>query len=778
MTEGSNSDGLTLVVTWIAPADNGGSAITTYDVRFIKTVDDETDDDNWTVEEDVWTSTTGGALEYTISGLDPSVEYDIQVRAINANGPGPWSALTAATPGNEAPTLTGPTSVPYDENGTGPVATYSAADPEGATIAWSLSGADSDAFSGDAGVLTFNSPPDYEAPADDGHNNVYQVTMRASDGTNTTRRAVTVTVTNVDEAGSVTLSSVQPQVGTPFVATLTDPDGQISATTWVWERSSDETTWTPIGGETAKSYTPVAGDTGNFLRATATYTDGAGSGKSEKCAAPHRVRSAPVTNSAPTFPTSTLDLAVQVNLGAGSDVGAPVTAQDPENDPLTYTLTGPDTACFSIDWISGQITVAPGGGARCADLAKSGPTSRATVYRVTVVATDPSGVSASIPISITVGSSGGGGDATLRSLSLSRVTLRPSFSSSQTGYTASVANTVTRTTVSATPNHAHASVAVTWAAGPPSSFPASPSTGMEVTLVDGENTSKVTVTAQNGTLKTYQVVVTRRLPNGGGGGGGGGGDDSRDLHGNTPAAATRVRLASTAPWASSTAGQINTADDTGYFEFHLPHAGVLVVETTGTTDTVGTVWQAGAEPARAEGGGTGRNFRLSLRVQAGPVVVAVAGATGRYSVETYLVVGYLENPGRDSFQSGIGVLSGWVCTADTVELEIETESGAVERHVTAYGTERLDTLDIYRDVDNGFGLLFNWNRLGDGEHTVVALVDGVELGRATVTVTTLGEEFLHGAAGECVVEDFPSPGERVTLEWQQNQQNFVITGVE
>ena len=82
------------------------------------------------------------------------------------------------------------------------------------------------------------------------------------------------------------------------------------------------------------------------------------------------------------------------------------------------------------------------------------------------------------------------------------------------------------------------------------------------------------------------------------------------------------------------------------------------------------------------------------------------------------------------------------------------------------------------DTDNGFGVLFNWNRLGDGEHTVIALVDGVELGRAVVTVTTLGQEFLRGAEGECVVEDFPSPGETVTLEWQQNQQNFVITAVE
>ncbi len=141
-------------------------------------------------------------------------------------------------------------------------------------------------------------------------------------------------------------------------------------------------------------------------------------------------------------------------------------------------------------------------------------------------------------------------------------------------------------------------------------------------------------------------------------------------------------------------------------------------------------------------------------------------------------VGYLENPGAGSFQSGIGLISGWVCDADEVEIAI----GAAGTQMAAYGTERLDTLDTCGDTDNGFGLLFNWNHLGDGAHTVVAYVDEVELGRATVTVTTVGEgteeEFLRGVEGECVVEDFPSPGETVRLEWQQNNQNFVITDVE
>ncbi len=90
----------------------------------------------------------------------------------------------------------------------------------------------------------------------------------------------------------------------------------------------------------------------------------------------------------------------------------------------------------------------------------------------------------------------------------------------------------------------------------------------------------------------------------------------------------------------------------------------------------------------------------------------------------------------------------------------------------------MDTLDVCGDTDNGFGLLFNWNLLGDGAHAVIATVDGTELARTTVRVTTLGEEFVRDAVGECTVTDFPHPGETVTLTWQESSQNFVITDVE
>ena len=50
----------------------------------------------------------------------------------------------------------------YPENGTEPVATFTAVDPEGKDIVWSLGGADAGDFKIDGGVLTFKKSPDFE----------------------------------------------------------------------------------------------------------------------------------------------------------------------------------------------------------------------------------------------------------------------------------------------------------------------------------------------------------------------------------------------------------------------------------------------------------------------------------------------------------------------------------------------------------------------------------------------------------------------------------------
>ncbi len=142
----------------------------------------------------------------------------------------------------------------------------------------------------------------------------------------------------------------------------------------------------------------------------------------------------------------------------------------------------------------------------------------------------------------------------------------------------------------------------------------------------------------------------------------------------------------------------------------------------------------------------------------------------------------LENPQPNSFQSGIGVISGWVCEAERIEIVFDPGTATEETWRAGYKTTREDTEYtpegevLCGDTDNGFGLLYNWNRLDDGVHTVSARADGVEFGRATFTVTTLGKDFRDDVSGEFVVEDFPVEGSDVTLIWQQSLQNFVIRG--
>ena len=84
-----------LTIAWTAPTDTGTSAIRAYDLRYIETSADETVDSNWTVRDNAWTS---GDLEYTIPNLTDGTAYDIQVRAVNDDGDGPWSGTAVGTP--------------------------------------------------------------------------------------------------------------------------------------------------------------------------------------------------------------------------------------------------------------------------------------------------------------------------------------------------------------------------------------------------------------------------------------------------------------------------------------------------------------------------------------------------------------------------------------------------------------------------------------------------------------------------------------------------------
>ncbi len=184
------------------------------------------------------------------------------------------------------------------ENNTNAVHTCIVHDPNGSPIqaAWSLDmdreeQQDEDKFTlSSNGLLEFKSSPDYESPAssnsEDG--NIYVAQVIADVSYIVVRGLITVTVTDVDEEGTVTLSTTAPVVGHPLGSVLGEPDGGVTDLRWQWlRRLSGTKRWEDVSSSRARSeefhqgqgYTPKPGDVGYELRATVGYTDVHGPGK-------------------------------------------------------------------------------------------------------------------------------------------------------------------------------------------------------------------------------------------------------------------------------------------------------------------------------------------------------------------------------------------------------------------------------------------------------------------------------------------------------------------
>ncbi len=274
----------------------------------------------------------------------------------NDDGLGIDSLTFSVAASNQPPTITSAATFNAPENTTA-VGTVTATDPENATLTYSISGGvDAALFSinSSTGALTFLTAPSFESPTDAGGNNVYDVTVQASDGTNNVTQAIAVTVTDVNEAPTITSAATfnAPENTTAVgTVTATDPEnatltysisGGVDAALFSINSSTGALTFltapsfespTDAGGNNVYDVTVQASDgTNNVTQAIAvTVTD---------------VNEAPTITSAATF-----------NAPENTTAVGTVTATDPENATLTYSISGGvDAALFSINSSTGALT--------------------------------------------------------------------------------------------------------------------------------------------------------------------------------------------------------------------------------------------------------------------------------------------------------------------------------------------------------------------------------------------------------------------------------------
>ena len=208
----------------------------------------------------------------------------------------------------------------------------------GATVTYSLSGADMAFFSIDAGgTLTFNDAPDFEMPRGmaiaAGNTNDYALTVTATASSLTTELSITVSVTNVNEAP--VLAAITPgtfieyTAGTIAIA-ATDEDGTSTTLSFALTGeahgatlSGSTFTWTPgeDDGGVARMFSVTVTDDGSpMMSDTATFT----------------ITAAELANRAPTSAT----IAGAATVVSPNTLTLTATGVDPDTgDTLTFSWT-------------------------------------------------------------------------------------------------------------------------------------------------------------------------------------------------------------------------------------------------------------------------------------------------------------------------------------------------------------------------------------------------------------------------------------------------------
>jgi hypothetical protein len=306
---------------------------------------------------------SGGNNVYdvTVQVSDTHLATDSQNIHVNVNNVAETPVITSNGGGASA-------AITVSENLTA-VTTVVATDGDGTTPTYSIvGGADSALFtiSTSTGVLSFNSAPNFEAPNDSGPNNVYDVTVRASDGSLWDDQAIAVQVINANEPPVITSGSGAASIALSIsenntaVTTVTATDVDAGTTLTYSIVGGADSALFSINSSGTLSFTsapnfeaPLDSGPNNVYDVTVQVSDGALSDTQAIAVTVNNVNEAPVITSNSGGTTAATSVA------ENSTFVTTVTATDPDASPtLTYSIIagGADSARFTIVASTGALS--------------------------------------------------------------------------------------------------------------------------------------------------------------------------------------------------------------------------------------------------------------------------------------------------------------------------------------------------------------------------------------------------------------------------------------
>ena len=322
-----------------------------------------------------------GVRARTIKSLNDGTTYEVSVRARNPEGRSPWSKPTYATT-HGAPVFGADAfERSVAENaaaGTAVGDPVAAEDVNGDALSYRfLAGADEGLFAmhAETGQIEVGAGAalDYEADS------VLTVRVEASDGALSDTAAVTIRLLDEPAPGRPAAPEVAGGVRSLAVSWAEPANEGPAITGYVLQhRERDAQAWpdaVPVGDVLSHAIGGLNDGTAYEVRVRAVSPEGKG-----EWSEPGEGTTA--SNDPPAFGAAAFERSVAENAAAGTEVGEPVVATDPNaGDTLSYRFAaGGDEASFEIDAETGQIAVA-----ESADLDYE---SGEVLYTVTVEASD------------------------------------------------------------------------------------------------------------------------------------------------------------------------------------------------------------------------------------------------------------------------------------------------------------------------------------------------------------------------------------------------------